>query len=218
MEHNIFENKHINTSNQDNIEQRITLMLEDVLKGDSSDEELKARINNDNLKQSSENKKPLVCLYNIPVSEDIYVIRDPSVVNAFEINNSKRVVKKSNTLEIKINSTSDYIPKDSHNNNLKLNPNNNSQHHQKQNQQKINQNLNFSNNFNNNTLNFNGMGNINLSPNMEKRKDKNLLNYKNLGINANYLNDKNFNNGNINNFTNLPIPAISNKNSMKIPV
>lgn len=238
MEQNILKNNTNSSPTSDNIEQRITSMLEDVLKGDSSDEDLKKKNNKVNPKNSNDNGKPMICLNDVPVSEDIYVINENIDFNFFRRNNNnfKNDPKKiTNNIEIKINPSNDYIPKNVNlqMNNLSLNnPNNlsvsnknnnaNFLQMQKPQNQKMNKNtLNFGNTNNlgnSNTLNFNGVGNFNMSPNMEKRKDKNLANYKNMGVNITNFKEKNLTLNNPNNLNTLSIPSISNKNTLIAPV
>lgn len=180
------EEKHTNTqtTNPDNIEQRITSMLEYVLKGDSSDEESnvlnKKHMNKDNV-------KPTICLNNVPVSDDIYVIEEPSDFS-FPGNIFKKIApKKNNTLEILVKS-----------------PNEGNTRQQNFKPGQVNKNLNSLNFANNNSLGFNNVGgNFPLSPHMEMRKDKNLANYKNL------------NPLNLNSPTALNIPNKDNNNSNK---
>lgn len=212
-----------NPSTPDNMEQRITSMLEDVLKGDSSDEDLKKKMNT-NPKKSSDNFKPMICLNDMPVSEDIYVIKDPNDFNFFGNNNNnningnivngKRQIKKNNTLDLRVNTNNCFLPKNMKNNNLAINTNNGVMQKQSQNL-KLNPNSNLGNN---NTLNFNGLGSFNLSPNMEKRKDKNLANYKSMGINATNLKENNLNAGSANTMNGFVVPGIVNKNNLNIPV
>ena len=208
-----------NPSTPDNIEQRITSMLEDVLKGDSSDEELKKKMSK-NPKQSANNFKPMICLNDMPVSEDIYVIKDPNEFNFFGNNsnknfNNKKLIKKNNTLDFSVNSNNAFFPKNLKNNNLDIN--NNVEQMPKQSQNlKLKANLNLGNSIgNNNTLSFNGLGgNFNLSPHMEKRKDKNLA----IGLNATHLKENNLGLGNSNTLNNFFVPGIANKNTLSIPV
>lgn len=156
------EEKNVNTTSiPDYIEQRITSMLEYVLKGDSSDEESNT-INK--TKMSKDDVKPTICLNNVPVSDDIYVIGEPSDFSLPENMFRKIPPKKSNTLEISANNLN---KGNSRQDNLKPGLGN-----------KNFNNLNFANN---NSLNFNNVGgNFTLSPHMEMRKDKNFANYKNL--------------------------------------
>ena len=161
----------------DNLEQRITSMLEDVLKGDSSDDDLKNNNNsNKNGHYKKDNFKPMICLNDIPVTEDMYVI-ECNEIPCRKNNNTKKPVKKSNTLDINVNSSKENF----------FNPSKN-----------LNMNLNFGNNLNFNTGNYN-IGN--LSPTLEARKG-NYLPLTNINENI----DKNIvipSSNNINPFLNI---------------
>ncbi len=243
MEQNNLEIPKNTLLHSDNMEQRITSMLEDILKGDSSDEDIKKNNTklNSNPKFSDKNIKPMICLNDIPVSEDIYVIKDSYDFNLLKGNNSKIEPKKNtNSLDIKINPSNYYLPK---NVNLQVNNMNLPNHKNKDNlnisdknknsnflqmiakpqNQIVNKNtLNFGNNTNNsvnsNSLNFNNTVNFNLSPHMEKRKENNLTNYINNGINITNYKEKNLSLMNTNNSNTISIPAVTNKSNMVIPV
>lgn len=182
----------------DNLEQRITSMLEDVLKGDSSDDDLKNNNNsNKNGHYKKDNFKPMICLNDIPVTEDMYVIECNEIPYRKNIN-TKKPVKKSNTLDINVNSTKENF----------FNPSKN-----------LNMNLNFGNNLNFNNGNYN-IGN--LSPALEARKG----NYLHL-TNVNGNRDKNILNPssnnlnpllNIGNSMNLQMNLAKKNLSTKIPI
>jgi len=219
--------KHNNPSVPDNIEQRITSMLEDVLKCDSSDEELKNTITLNNPQQVSF-VKPLIRLNDMPVPEDIYVINDPNEINFFRNNsssnnniinnNSKRTIKKKNNsiLLVDSNSNNSFMPKNMHcSNNLAINSIIGNMPKQSQQILSIGSNLNnIGNNLvNSNTLSFNGLGNFNLSPQMEKRtKDKNSR------LNVNNIKENNLIIGNNKALNTFPMHGITNKNNLSIPV
>lgn len=199
----------IDSPNPDNIEQRITSMLEDVLKGDSSDEDLKNKVII-NKKQPPNNFKPLICLNDMPVPEDIYVIEDPKDFTLFSKNpitaTSKKNIRKNNNLDFRINDNINFLPKNISKNNLSLNNNNGTMLKPSQNLKTNN--LNITNNTN--TLNFNGMGNFNLSPSLEKRTDKNNVRstFNNKNVTMRYSNESNL----------LSFNEMSSKNSLNIPV
>jgi len=152
----------------------------------------------------------------MPVPEDIYYIKDPNQFNFYGNNenrnvNDKKLIKKNNTLDFRINSKNNFMPKNIQSNNLAIKSNIGPKAKHTQNL-KLNPNLNLGNS--SNALNFNGLVNFNLSPHMEKIKynPKNLENY------ATNLKNTNLYIGSSNDLKTFSNAEIFDKNTLNIPV